>query len=154
MTELSSDFDKAKTHALKIISYRDHSGGELLKKLRKFYERETCEAALGWLRELGYQDDERYAEKFAAALIERKHYGVRKARYEMKLKGLPADIIDAVLEKYGEEEMIDMITGLIEKKYADCLGDYAGVRKTTDALARRGYDYDDIKEAICKVRQK
>jgi len=150
--ELSNDFDKAKTHALKILSYRDHSGGEILKKLGKYYDVETCKKALEWLRELGYQDDEKYAEKFAGVLIESKHYGIRKARWEMKQKGLSDEVINAALEHYDEEIIIEIIAGIIERKYTDFLDDWQGIKKTTDALARRGYDYDDIKTAIAKCR--
>ncbi|MDR2531791.1 MAG: recombination regulator RecX [Oscillospiraceae bacterium] len=151
--ELSRDFDKAKNHALKFLSYRDHCGGELLKKLGRYYERETCLAALEWVREAGYQDDEKYAEKFAAVLIETKRYGVRKARYEMKLKGLSDESVKNALEPYGDDEITDIITELIRRKYADCLEDRQGIKKTADALMRRGYDYSDIKTAIAKVKE-
>jgi len=151
--ELSNDFDKAKNHALKFLSYRDHSGGELLGKLGKYYERKTCLAALAWVREIGYQNDAEYAEKLSALLIESKHYGARKARWEMKLKGLSDEVIDAALEKYDDDGILCKITELIEKKYADFLGDRAGVRKTIDALMRRGYDYSDIKTGIERVRE-
>jgi regulatory protein len=150
--QLSNDFGKAKTRALKILSLRDHSGGELLQKLGKHFERETCEAALAWVREIGYQDDEKFAEKYAALLIKTKRYGIRKARFEMKRKGLSEDVINAALEAYDGEEIIEIIAGIIERKYADNLDDWQGVRKATDALARRGYDYDDIKIAISRVK--
>lgn len=151
--EKNADFGKAKTRALKILSFRDHSGGELLAKLSRHFERETCEAALAWLREIGYQDDEKFAEKYAALLIETKKYGVRKARWEMKQKGLSDDVINAALEAYDDEKIIGIIAGIIERKYADSLDDWQGVKKATDALARRGYDYDDVKAAIAKCKQ-
>jgi regulatory protein len=104
------------------------------------------------VREIGYQNDEKYAEKYAAVLVESKHCGIRKARWEMKQKGLPDDIIEAALEKYNDDEIIEIITKIIERKYADNLDDRAGIKKTTDALMRRGYDYSDIKTAIAKCR--
>jgi len=151
--ELSDDFTKAKTHALKIIALRDHCGGELLKKLGKYYDEKTCREALAYIREIGYQDDEKYAEKLAAHLIEIKHCGVRKARWEMKLKGLSEDTINAALEKYGEDEIQCKIAELIKRRYAENLSDRAGVKKTVDALMRRGYDYADIKAGIERVRK-
>jgi regulatory protein len=152
MNNLSKDFDKAKTHALKFLSYRDHSGGELLQKLGKYYDDKTCRKALSWVIELGYVNDEIYAEKLSALLIETKHYGLRKTRYEMKLKGLSEEIIDTALEKYDYDEILEIIISIIERKYSDNLADWQGIKKTTDALARRGYDYDDIKAAISKCR--
>jgi regulatory protein len=151
--ELCNDFDKAKTRALKILSYRDHSGGELLAKLGKYFDEKICREALAWVREIGYQNDEKYAEKYAAVLIENKHCGVRKARWEMKRKGLSEDVIEAALEKYDGDEIVEIIVNIIERKYADNLDDRQGARKTTDALARRGYDYDDIKAAINRVKE-
>jgi regulatory protein len=153
LMERSSDFDKAKTHALKFLSYRDHSGGELLKKLGKYYTKETCDSALEWLRESDYQDDGKYAEKYASVLLETKKYGIRKTRWEMKQKGLSDEIIDAVLEKYDDDRIIEIIAGIIERRYVDFLGDRAGVKKTVDALMRRGYDYSDIKTAMAQVRE-
>ncbi|MCL2698279.1 MAG: recombination regulator RecX [Oscillospiraceae bacterium] len=149
----SNDFDKAKTRALKILSYRDHSGGELLQKLSKHFDEKTSEKALAWVREIGYQNDKKYAEKLAAVLIESKHYGVRRARWEMKQKGLSEDIIETALEAYNNDEIVGIITGIIERKYADFLDDRPGVKKTVDALMRRGYDYSDIKTAVSRVKE-
>ncbi|MCL2637541.1 MAG: recombination regulator RecX [Oscillospiraceae bacterium] len=151
--ELSNDFDKAKTRALKILSFRDHSGGELTQKLGKHFDEKTCKKALAWIREIGYQDDEKYAEKLASVLIETKHYGVRKARWEMKQKGLSEEVINAALEAYDGDEIVGIIARIIERKYTDFLDDRAGIKKTTDALMRRGYDYSDIKTAMTQVRE-
>lgn len=150
---LSDDLQKAKTHALKIIGMRDQSGGEILKKLGKHYEPEVCNSALEWLRELGYQNDEKYAEKLAAHLIKNKNFGLRKIKYEMRLKGLSEDIIDTALEIYDGEQIIEIIIELIGRKYLHNLNDYAGIKKTVDALMRRGYDYSDIKTAVATIKE-
>ncbi|MCL2019157.1 MAG: RecX family transcriptional regulator [Oscillospiraceae bacterium] len=149
--ELSNDLSKAKSHALKFLSFRDHSGGELIKKLGKYYDKKTCLDALSWVRDAGYQSDRKYAEEYAVMLIKTKHYGVRKAKWEMKLKGLSEEITEAALEGFDSREITKIIIGIIEKKYTPFLDDDKGLRKITDALIRRGYEYDDIKSAIASV---
>ena len=48
----------------------------------------------------------------------------------------------------AEEDAAEIITKLIDKKYARYLDDEKGIRKVTNALARLGHDFSDIKEAI------
>jgi len=150
--ELSGDLNKAKNYAVKILGMRDHSGAELIKKLSKYYDAETCRAALEWVREIGYQDDGEYAGKLAAHLIN-KNYGLRKVRYEMKLKGLSNEVIEDVLEDYGDNEILGKITDIIKRKYSELPNDRLGIKKVVDALMRRGYDYGDIKLCIERIRR-
>ncbi|MCL2077286.1 MAG: recombination regulator RecX [Oscillospiraceae bacterium] len=160
MIELSNDFDKAKAYALKLLSMRDYSGGELLNKLNKTYGEETCLAALERVRDLGYQDDFKYAEKLAAYLVETKYYGIRRVSYEMKLKGLSAETIAGALEKYTEDEIPKKIIEVLNRKYlniikgldsTDRAKNRRDLKKIIDALARRGYEYNDIKAGIERV---
>ena len=71
----------------------------------------------------------------------------------MRLKGLSDDVIDSALESFDDEQIIEIIIELIGRKYVHNLNDYAGIKKTVDALMRRGYDYGDVKTAIATVKE-
>ncbi|MCL2108306.1 MAG: recombination regulator RecX [Oscillospiraceae bacterium] len=151
--QLSTDYEKAKNHALKILAMRDYSSAGLSAKLCKYYDEKTARKVITRLKNIGCINDEIYSEKLAAHLLKTKHYGKRKARYEMKLKGVSDDLINAAIDAFDDDEIIEIIAEFVAKKYRDYLADWQGMKKTTDALARRGYDYDDIKIAISQVKK-
>ncbi len=144
-------FSKAKKRAMYLLGARDHSKAELEKKLLQNYPEDICEAVINWVDGYGYLDDEKYAVKLARQMIINKHYGLRKVRYDLKIKGIDEEIIEAVLSSYENDQIVDEIKKYIEKKYSDRLDDRKEVEKVIAALARRGYNYDDIKTAIYKI---
>ena len=139
---------KAKERALYLLSYRDHSYVELCDKLTKTYTEEIAYDICDKMVELGFINDENYAQRLARQMWEGKCFGLRKIRFELKQKGFSEDIIDNAVCEIAEEDATEIITKLIDKKYARYLDDEKGIRKVTNALARLGHDFSDIKEAI------
>lgn len=139
---------KAKKRALYLIGERGLCRGELLKKLAKTYGAEIAEEAAEYVCELGYVNDEEYAPKLAEYLIKRKHWGIRRVRYEMISRGLDRELVENVLADIDEEELDEELITLIEKRYINKLADYDDRRRTIAALARRGYDFGSIKRCI------
>ena len=94
--------------ALKLLSRRSHSEGELSAKMtRAGYSPEQIEATFSFLAERGYLNDAAFALEVARASAERKHWG--PARIHQKLKSLhlsATDIEGALVESFpeGEEE--------------------------------------------------
>lgn len=142
---------KAKKRALYLVGEREHCRGELLKKLTKTYGEEVAEQAVEYVCELGYIDDERYAPKLAEYLIKRKHWGIRRVRYEMLQRGLDREQVENTLAEIEEEELDEELITLIEKRYSGKIADCDDRRRTIAALARRGYDYGAIKRCIDAV---
>lgn len=154
MTEL----EIAKRRALYLLGGRDYSRKELYKKLLNNYSPETCEKTVAFAEEYGYLDEERYARRLARSYIEGKKYGVRRAALMMSQKGLDREIIDAALEQFPDEARQGALEELIEQKYYDRIfGEGIEGRKELQkviaALARRGYSYGEIKNAIDTVRE-
>ena len=151
------ELETAKKRAMYLLGGKDYSCKELMTKLLKNYSRESCEAAVEQMVEYGYLDDRRYAEKLARQYIEVRKYGKSRAKMMMIQKGLGPSTADEALEQYSSDDIIDEIVTIIEKKYYDCLfiegleGKKA-VQKVIAALARRGYGYEDIKDALGIVR--
>lgn len=139
---------KAKNRALYLLGERDMCLAELTKKLTKTYGEEVASEAAGYVKDLGYINDERYAPKLAEYLIKRKKYGRRRAKQEMLHKGLDRELVEEALSNIPEDEISEGLADLIERKYANKLADYKDRQKVIAALARRGYSFDEIRQAI------
>ena len=85
----ASNFRRAYQRALYLLDYRDYTYSEMLKKLVENYKSEAlCTAVMKRLTEHGFIDDERYAERMARKLVEIKHFGYRRCKREIMLKGV------------------------------------------------------------------
>lgn len=144
---------KAKRRALYILAERDHSKKELYDKLIKNYPADLCTEVVELMTEFGYMDEEKYGRKIYNHYMN-KGWGKSKIRFEMKRRGLPESLIRTIGENYDCEDFIDKIIQLVLKKYANKLdfSDYSSVSKVSAALARRGYDYEDIKIALNRIK--
>ncbi len=142
----ASDARRAKEKALWLISYRDHSEGELRQKLSKDFGEEAVDKSVERLMELGLINDENFAKKYAESLSH-KHLSQRQIQQKLRLKGLDRDLANETVEDLDLDEK-EEIRALIEKKYIRKLSNDADLRRTVAALQRRGFGYSDIKAVI------
>lgn len=142
----ASDARRAKEKALWLISYRDHSEGELRQKLSKDFGEEAVDKAILRLMELGLINDESFAKKYAESLSH-KHLSQRQIKQKLRLKGIDKDLTSETVEDLELDEK-EEIRALINKKYIRKLSDEADLRRTVAALQRRGFAYSDIKSVI------
>lgn len=142
----TSDARRAKEKALWLISYRDHSEGELRQKLSKDYGEEAVDAAIQKLYEIRLLDDEKFAQKYADALSQ-KHLSQRQIVMKLRQKGIDRDLTSETVEDLNLDEK-EEIRALINKKYIRKLSDDRDLRRTIAALQRRGFAYSDIKSVI------
>ncbi len=143
----ANDVRRAKERALYLLDERDYSYVELFKKLEKNYDEDICYQVLNRLVELGCINDHRYAKKLAEHLCQTKKYGYYRAREEMRAKGLPNELITDALSEL-EDDTMERLIELINRKYARYLTDEKGVQKVKSALARMGYSFSDINTAL------
>ena len=141
--------EQTKNRALRMLDRRDYSHAELVKKLvEKGETPEDAEAVVSRLSELGVVDDARYA-----ALVVRQYagkgYGERRVRAELQKRGVPRELLDAALEEMPEQD--DAVLTLLRRKLGDSF-DRADVKRATDALARKGYGWDEISSALQRLR--
>ena len=109
---------------------------------------EQAEAVADWLEDLGYLDDGEYARQVVRHYCA-KGYGERKLRDELYRRGVPRDLWEAALEEAEPPE--DAIDILIRKKMQGAdPGDPKALKRTSDALARRGYRWDEIREGLSR----
>ncbi len=141
-----------RARALRILGYRAMSRQELFRRLVEKGEGEAeAEACVAWLSERGLLDDAAYAgmvvRHYAA-----KGYGPAHIRNELYRRGVPRALWDAALEEMPEtEERLDAL--LRARLRGASPRDAAALKKATDALARRGYSWGEIRAAVERLRQ-
>lgn len=138
---------RAYNKGLDLISRREHSRTEIIRKLNQKGYQSVSEKVADDLCEKGYIDDERFAVLYSQQLKQRKEYGKRRIAQQLYLKGIDKSIIDTVLDGI-EDDASEEIARLIEKKYYRYLSDEKGITKTVNALLRLGYGIRDIKNAL------
>ena len=143
----SSDYVRAKSRAVWYLDRSAHTEKGLYDKLvRAGFAKEACAKVIARFIEVGLLDDRRYAETLAERLIET-NVSKREALQKMLSKGLPYDLAKAVLEETEADENTQ-IRNLIEKKYRNKLLAENGAKKVFDALARKGFSFGAIREAL------
>ena len=133
--------------ALNILSRRDHSEKELFTKLARQDGEVAAQAAVDRIKELGYINDERYAQSLAKELAERKGYSVRAIKAELIHRGIDKYTAENAVEETALDEC-DKINILLNGKYRRKLADEKGRRQVFNALLRLGYSYGDIRSAL------
>ncbi|MDR1565521.1 MAG: recombination regulator RecX [Oscillospiraceae bacterium] len=141
-----SDNRRAKEKALWLLSYRDHSEGELRQKLRRESTEEAAEYAIETLRECGLLNDRAFARRRAEYLMQSKGYAPRRIQQELRQKGIDSGIIAEALEEL-EENPRDRLAELIECRFNPLPQEEKAKRRMINTLIRMGYSFNDVKAA-------
>ncbi len=141
------NYKKAVNKCFDLLSRRDHSVKELKLKLLKTVDEDSAEKAIEHMLELGYLDDEKYAEALLEHLINNKNMSSSFIKKEMYKRGISSDIVQNLLE-FNEIDNVSSIVELINTKYKTKLAAENGREKVVAALMRKGFSYSDIKAAL------
>lgn len=134
-----------RAHALRMITDTTRSRNEFIKLLEKMNcPPEKAQEIADWLEDLGYLDDAAYARE-VAELYARRGYGARKIRDELYRRGVPRELWDDALAQI--EDNSETIDAFLEKKLKGS-HDPKDVKKASDALARRGFAWPEISDAL------
>jgi regulatory protein len=150
---------RARERALRFLGARDRSEKEVEMRLRHAgFDAAVIGVTLGWLRDLGYVDDRRFAAAYSAEK-RRTGLGPRRIRAELAGKGIERPIVDEVLEladggSDAVEAGSDALEQLVRRRFASQFGidPDAAERRLAGFLARRGYDWDTIGDMARKLR--
>lgn len=147
----ASNFRRAYQRALYLLDYRDYSAKEMTEKLVKTYKSEAlCGAVLKKLKDNGFIDDERYAERMARKLVESRKFGYRRAKREIMQKGIDQFTAEDALAEY-EDAFDENLMELLQTKHSRYLTDSTdrkSIEKVKSALVRYGYDFSGINRAV------
>lgn len=140
-----------KEKALTLLEYSSQSAGRLAEKLSRFYPRETVDSTIARLAELGLLDDLDYGRRLAADLIHLRGYSLGRVRQALYQRRLDKETVARVMEELQDTDQIGPMVELVKKKYLQKLREPRGWEKVAAALQRRGYQYDEIRDALALV---
>ena len=146
------NYKKAVNKCFDLLSRRDHSVKELKTKLLRTVDEDNAQRAIEHMLELGYLNDEKYAEALLSHLIENKNMSSSHIRQEMFKRGVPSDIIAQRLED-TEIDNVSSVKELILTKYRNKLAAENGREKVIAALMRKGFSYSDIRSAFNELEE-
>ena len=143
----------AQQSAFRLLARRDHSRQELMRKLAaKGFAAAEIEEVLRSLAARGLLDDARYAEHFARSLAESKFFGPKQISQKLFQKGIPADLIQQVLQTTEEslpskERLQRVLKSKLKNRNPGQLPPKEK-RKLGNFLYQRGFLWEQISEAF------
>ena len=144
--ENAQSLASCKERAVRILAASGLSKKELQKRLvQKGESGEDAEAAVAWLEELHLIDDLETAKQLVRSACLR-GYGAARAKSILYEKGIPKELWDEALEELPE--MDGAIDTFLRRKLDGRTLDAKQIKKTVDALLRRGHSYHDIQAGL------
>jgi regulatory protein len=148
--QAADDVEKAREKALRFLSNRPRSEWEVRQNLLKAgYRDEAIDRVLERLRGVALVDDAAFARYWIENRTQFKPRGEVALRQELRRKGVDREVIDAVLEEseHADDQAAiqaalakaDRYRQLPRQEFTQKLGAY---------LARRGFDYETVREAV------
>ena len=142
-----SEYNRARERALYLLGLRDYACKELEKKLLTEARPEIAARVVERLTDVGLLDDVGYAERMAHSLSRSKKYPKRRIAQELQRRGVDRETAGYAAEAIECEDFKQALA-LIEKKYYNKMTDRESRAKVMAALARRGFSYEAIRQAI------
>jgi regulatory protein len=140
-------FEDSYNRTLDYLSYRPRSEAEVTEYLRRReVPDDTITAIIQRLRGAGLLDDEAFARFWVENRERFRPRGIRALRYELRRKGITSDAIDQALDDLDTSasayqaavKKAHQLSGLERSVFQ---------RKLVEYLARRGFDYDEARQA-------
>ncbi|MFI3245655.1 MAG: regulatory protein RecX [Ferrimonas sp.] len=134
--------------AVGLLSRRDHSQGELQRKMReRGYSDDDIYAAITRCIELGYQDDGRFTELFIRYRSQR-GLGPQRLRAALRERGVASDLIEATL-RHSDVDFFELCRACRERKFGLLLPvNFKEQAKQQRYLAYRGFSMEMIRYAM------
>lgn len=143
--ENASKSSGLKTKAYNAISRKSMSRRDLEKKLAQWEgSPEEIAQICDRFEELNLINDENYA-KLLAGHYQRKGYGPRRIQQEFYQHGVPREYWEDALAELEEEDHEKAIDHFFQQKCKGQAPDPKQLKKVSDALARRGFSWSEIR---------
>jgi regulatory protein len=98
-------------------SYQERCIRETEEKLKDWtVQKKLIPSLIKQLQEEGYLDEERFAKVYAGGKFRVNKWGRQKIEFELRLKGIPDNIIQAGIGEIDEEDYRKVLKDLILKK--------------------------------------
>ena len=140
----------AKDRAVRIVASTAISEKELRRRLeQKGEDAADSRDAVDWLKELSLLDDRRTAELLVQSAVN-KGYGAARIKNILFEKGIPKEYWDDAMADLPK--MDDAIDNYLARHLSGREPDEKLIKKTVDALLRRGHSWKDIQEGLRRFR--
>lgn len=137
---------RAKKRVLYYLKNADKTREQIRRKLREgYYPDEVIAETFRFLDRYGFADDDRYAEQYVEELKGSKSR--REISLKLKERGIPRDRAEAIIAELDDEDEYAACEKALKKKYLRGVG-REDRQKAYAYLARRGFSYDAIDQAI------
>jgi len=146
--EEARDPKRVRAKALSLLARREHSAGELGRKLEvRGYDSTAVEAVLSSLEAKKLLSDERFVEEFVAARL-RRGSGPLKIREELRGKGVDPELVDRAVTAH-QGAWARMAGEARRKRFGSELPkDMQERARQARFLQQRGFSMDDIRAAL------
>ena len=135
-----------------MLAARAYSVAELKQKLRrKRFAEAAIDGAVARLKRLGFLDDRRLAEHYAASLVRNRALGRFRVERELKARRVdPRTVQPAVEKAFEETEEGLLLEKALDQKMRSLQLPLTRTRlySLCNALRRRGFRSDDILKAV------
>ncbi len=144
MTKPTSDPKRLRARALALLARREHSAGELQRKLQPYVEEgDDLQALIQDFIQRGWISDERFAELVVNA--KQKRYGSLKLAHALREKGVADALIAQATEEVDDVANARMIW---QKKFREAPASREEWAKQARFLQSRGFGFDVIKKVL------
>lgn len=149
------DADALWGYALKLLAGRAYSSGEFREKLQRRAAREAdVDSTIARLKDLGYLNDQRFAESYAAARLTGAKFGKTRVIRDLRQRRVAPSVAERSVRKvYQDVDEQALIEDWIRRKYrtAPREGLFAEEKDLAAAyrkLARAGFRTGEIVRAL------
>lgn len=135
--------------AMDLLSRREHSVAELTGKLNaRGFDREDVERAVQELIADGLLSNDRFVESFVRGRMERGQ-GPLKIRFELRSRGIEAELIDHQLDEYDAEVWLEQALRVRKKRYGEGIPSDPKARlRQMRFLEQRGFGSEQIRRVF------
>ena len=105
-------------YAVKCLGARAYSTGDLKSKLRmRAANPADADAAIDRLKDIGYLDDRRFAEGYAAARVENEGFGRMRVLNDLRARRVSGAMAEQAVERaIGDKSEAELIDAFIERR--------------------------------------
>ncbi len=142
-----SELIKAKSDALRLLSFRARSVKELEDRLKKKkFAPGLIEKVIQGLKSQGLLDDEKFARLFAHSSVYTRPMGKQRLEFDLSRKGLSKETVQKALDSLGDYDEKKAASDLISGRFQKMTGLSDEKKKTRlfAFLRRRGFSSETI----------
>lgn len=146
------EFNFGKKVAYSLLSYKQRTALELIKKLKqKKISEGVIEKIIKLLQEQKYLNDEAYAKNYLLDKLARKPLGKRLLKFKLIEKGVGKEITEKTIKENYTEEKETKLAAEVLKKYRKKIKDkdsYEVKNKCYRYLVSKGYDFEIVNKVL------